>query len=209
MLRPRHVAERNLVRTPRALAALAVDVFGPGPALRRAQDDHRPARPLRDTLAARARLDVADLADHAIERRRHQAMHDRRIVTLDVMRIEAVSAQQRVQLVVRNACEHRGIGDLVAVQMQDRQHGAVARGIDELVRVPARGERAGFRLAVADDARDDEVRIVEGGAIGVRERVTELAAFVDRSGRLGGRMARDAARKGELAKELREPRLVA
>jgi hypothetical protein len=33
--------------------------------------------------------------------------------------------------------------------MKDRKHGAIPRGIEELVGVPTGGERAGFRLSVA------------------------------------------------------------
>ena len=67
--------------------------------------------------------------------------------------------------------------------------------------MPARRERSGFRLAVADDAGDEQVGIVEGGAECVRERVTELAALVDRAGRLGRDVARDPARERELPEE--------
>jgi hypothetical protein len=45
--------------------------------------------------------------------------------------------------------------------MQDRQHGAVGYRIEELVRVPCGGQRTGLRLAVADDAGDYEIGIVE------------------------------------------------
>src|SRR3954470_23593102 len=74
--------------------------------------------------------------------------------------------------------------------------------------MPARGERARLRLAVADDAAHEELRVVEGGAVGMRERVAELAPLVDRAGRLGRCVARDPARERELAEELLEPRLV-
>ena len=37
-----HIGHRDLVRSERALGRLAVDLLGPGPALRRSQDDHRP-----------------------------------------------------------------------------------------------------------------------------------------------------------------------
>ena len=67
--------------------------------------------------------------------------------------------------------------------------------------MPARGERARLGFAVADDADDEQVRVVERGAVGVDERVAELAALVDRSRRLGCHVARDAAREGELAKQ--------
>ncbi|HEV7137710.1 MAG TPA: hypothetical protein VGN43_13820, partial [Steroidobacteraceae bacterium] len=64
--------------------------------------------------------------------------------------------------------------------MQDRQHRAVAGRIEELVRVPAGGERPGLGLAVADHAGDQQIRVVEGSAEGVRQRIPELAALVNR-----------------------------
>ncbi len=45
--------------------------------------------------------------------------------------------------------------------------------------MPAGGQRAGLRFAVADDAGDDQVWVVEGRAVGMREGVTKLAAFVN------------------------------
>ena len=67
--------------------------------------------------------------------------------------------------------------------------------------MPARGERPCLRLAVAHHARHDQVGIVEGGAVGVREGVAELAALVDRAGRLRGHVARNAAGERELGEE--------
>ena len=71
--------------------------------------------------------------------------------------------------------------------------------------MPARGQRAGLRLSVTDDARDQQLGVVECGAECMRERIPELSAFVDRSWRLGRGMARDATRKRELTKELSHP----
>ena len=65
--------------------------------------------------------------------------------------------------------------------MQDRQHRAVGDRVEELVRVPGGGERAGLGLAVADHAGDDQVGVVEHRAERVAERVAQLAAFVDRA----------------------------
>ena len=67
--------------------------------------------------------------------------------------------------------------------------------------MPAGGERAGLGLAVADDAGDEQVRVVEHRAVGVRERVAELAALVDRARRLGRDVARDPAGERELAEQ--------
>ena len=121
---------------------------------------------------------------------------------MDAQRVPAVAVEERVELVVGDAGEHRRVRDLVPVQVQDRQHGAVADRVQELVRVPRRRERARLRLAVSDDARDNQVGVVVGGAVGVRERVAELAALVDRAGHLGRGVARDPPREGELAEEL-------
>ena len=82
-------------------------------------------------------------------------------------------------------------------------------GLRNLLRVPARRQRPGLGLAVADHAGDRQIRVVEGGAEGMRQRVAELAALVDRPGRLGRRVARDASGERELAEEMLEPGLVA
>ena len=77
--------------------------------------------------------------------------------------------------------EHRRARDLVAVEVQDRQHGAVAGGVEEAHALPRALERPGLGLAVADDAGDQQVGVVERRAEGVHERVAELAALVDRA----------------------------
>ena len=94
-----------------------------------------------------------------------------------------------------------GVGDLVPVQVEYRQHAAVAGRVEEFVSVPSGGEGAGLRLAVADDAGDDQVRVVEGGAVGVAQGVAELAALVDAARRLRGDVAGDAPREAELLEQ--------
>ena len=74
--------------------------------------------------------------------------------------------------------------------------------------MPARRERPRLRLAVADDAGDEEFGVVEGRAVRVRERVAELAALVDRARRLRRDVARDPAGERELAEELAQALLV-
>ena len=48
------------------------------------------------------------------------------IVAFDEVRRPAVALEQVFQLLVRDAREHRRVVDLVAVEMKDRQHRAVA-----------------------------------------------------------------------------------
>ena len=208
MLLRGHIAHRHLMGAPIAFGLLAVDRLRTGPAFRRAHDDHRPGRALREPLAARLMLDVANIVDHFLQRLGHQFVHDLRIVALDKMGFITVAAHQMIELVVRDARENGRIGDLVAVEMQDRQHRPIALRIEELVGVPAGGQRPSLRLAVADHGGDDQVRIVEGRAVGVRKRVAKLAALVDRAGRLGRDVAWDSAGKRELGEEPLHPVLV-
>src|SRR5260221_10665165 len=63
--------------------------------------------------------------------------------------------------------------------MQNGKHGAVAGWIQELVGVPARGERSRLGLAIAHHATNEQVRIVECGAVSVSKGVSKFAAFVN------------------------------
>ena len=71
--------------------------------------------------------------------------------------------------------------------------------------MPARGQRAGLGLAIADHAGDDQIGIVESRAEGMRKRIAELAALVDRAGRLRRGVARDAARERKLPEQPPHP----
>ena len=72
-----------------------------------------------------------------------------------------------------------GIVDLVSVEVKNRQYRAVANRVEELADVPGGCQRAGFRFSVADDGGNDQVRIVERGAAGVRKHIAEFAAFMN------------------------------
>ena len=74
--------------------------------------------------------------------------------------------------------------------------------------MPARRQRPGLGLAVADDAGDDQVGVIERGAVGVREGIPQLAALVDRAGRLRRHVAGDAAGEAELREQPLHPLLV-
>ena len=94
------------------------------------------------------------------------------------------------------------VADLIAVQMQDRQHRAVTDRVQEFVALPGGGQRAGFGLAVANRDGGDQVRVVEHGAKGVGDRIAQLAALIDRTRGFGRDMARDAAGEAELLEQL-------
>src|SRR6185437_10056310 len=107
-----------------------------------------------------------------------------------------------------NARQHGGIGDFISVEMQDGEHGAVGGRIEKLVRVPARGESAGLRFAIADDAGDDEAGIVEGRAVCVDKRVTQFPSLVNGARGFRGHVAGNAIWPTELAEEALDAVLV-
>ena len=122
------VVERHLVRAPGPLHRQAVDEFRPRPAFRRAENDHRPAWPLRRrrrAVRSGVVLYPADARQDAVEGLGQPLVNERRIVALNEVRLVAVAAQQLGEFVAADAREHRRVGDLEAVEVQDRQHGAV------------------------------------------------------------------------------------
>src|SRR5262249_52483985 len=100
-----------------------------------------------------------------------------------------------IQLFMADPRENGGIGDLVAVEVKDGQNRPVPRRVEEFVGMPARRQRSGFRFAVADDAGNDQIGIVERRSVGVRDGIAEFAALLYRTGRLRRHMARYVAGK--------------
>ena len=94
------IGERDLVRAESAFDLYAIDDLRPGPALRGFEDDHRPARPRRVAVFARVLLDLPDLFDRRIERRRHRLVHERRFVALDKNGRPTITAQELFEFLV-------------------------------------------------------------------------------------------------------------
>src|SRR5271165_2167459 len=103
---------------------------------------------------------------------------------------------------MRNPGQQSRVINLVSIQMQDRENGAVPNGIEKLADVPGSCKWSRFRFPVADYRSHDQFRVVEGSAASMRKHISQLAAFVDRTGSFRGAMAADAAGKRELLEEL-------
>lgn len=199
-----HPGQRDLVSAPRALDRVAVDGLRAGPALGGAHDDHRPARVFpagTGGAGAELALDEGDAVEGVLHRAGHGPVDESGVAARDVQRVVAVAAQQRVEFTLGDPGQHRRVRDLVAVQVEDRQNGAVVDRVEELVRMPGRGQRPRLRLTVADHAGDQQPGVVEGGPVGVGQGVPQLAALVDGAGRLRCHMARYAAGEGELPEQ--------
>ncbi len=115
----RAIGERHLVSAKGALHLLAVHDGRTGPALRRAEHDHRPwgmIGPGRQPVEA------------AVESGRQLLVDEGGIVTGHDVWGVPVAAQQRQQLLLGDARQQRGVGDLVLVQRKHREHCSVALG---------------------------------------------------------------------------------
>ena len=196
-----HVAHGDLMRTPVVLAFLAVDLLRAGPALRRAKDDHRPGRAFQIAVVSGVGPNPLDLRHRGVEHAGQLLVDIRRVVALDEVGRIAHALEELPQFLLGDAGEEARVGDLVAVEVKDRQHAAVAGRVQELVAVPARRERPGLGLAVADDAGDDQVLVVEGRAIGMAQRIAEFAAFMNAARRFRSNVAGNATGEAELLEQ--------
>ncbi len=203
-----HVGDGHLVGAPVALEVLVVDLARAGPALGGAQDDDGPQRAEGLARVAGLLLEAPDLEHAVFEGRGHGLVHRVDVVALDEVGLVAVADKEVLELAVADAGEDGRVVDLVAVEVQHGQHGAVGDGVEELGAVPRRRQRARLSLAVAHHGEGDQVGVVKDGAEGVGYRVAELAALVDAAGGLGGGVRADAAGEGELLEELLQALLV-
>src|SRR5260370_187226 len=117
----------------------------------------------------------------------------------------SVGPKELDDVAVRQPAQNSGIGDLVAGEVKDGQHGPVRGRIEKRIAAPGRRERAGLGLAVADHARHDQVRVVACSAEGVRQGISKLTTFVNRAWSLRRRVAWYSARKRKLAEQMTQP----
>src|SRR6266852_8709311 len=114
------------------------------------------------------------------------------------IRLVAIPDEKLSQLRITHTAEYRRIRDLVSVQMQNRKNGAVAGGVQKLVRVPTGCERTSLGFAVTNHAANQQVWVVEGSAIRMSNRVYQFAAFMNRAWRFRCDVTGNTSREGEL-----------
>ena len=135
-------------------------------------------------------------------------MHLFGIITFHKVGRPAAASEKLLQFFMLDAGQHGRVANLVAIEVQDRQHGSVGNWVEQLVGLPGGRQGARFRFAVADDAGDDQIGIVERRTEGMAERVPQLAAFVNRTRRRRRNMAGNPAGKRELLEQLFQPGFV-
>ena len=197
-----HGGQRDLVSAERALDRHPVHDLRSGPALGCPQHEDRPPGPPAGRAApTRLGLDGADLRVAGVQSLCEPRVHDRRIVTLDKVGLVAMTLEEARDLRVVGPAQDGGPGDLVLVEVQDRQHRTVPARVEEADALPGALQGSRLCLAVANHGGHEQVRVVEGRAEGMGEHIAELAALVDRARGGNAHMARHAAGRGELAEE--------
>ena len=185
-----------------SLDLLSIHYLGTGPSLRCAQNDHGPHRALGIVVLTGVLLDRLDLLDDGIHGLSHLPVHGHGIVALYEIGFPSAALEEVLNLLTGNTGEDRRVADLVAIQVQDRKNRAVRDGVQELVGLPGSSQRAGLRLAVADNHRRDQIRIVKDCSETVRDGVSQLAALIDGTRRLRRAVAGYATGEGELLEQL-------
>ena len=202
-----HGGERNLVRAECALDRHAIHFFRARPALRSAQDDHRPRWRAADLDLCAGLLSgkfsecpgCARSSDRVRRREVGARFRDRLLRRIQGCSQALCRTRSSSSSLVR-ACDRRA-GDFVAIQMQNRQHRSVSRWIQELDALPASFERAGLSLAIADDASHDQIRIIERRSKGVDQRIAKFASLMHGVRRVRSAMARNTAGRRKRTKE--------
>ena len=200
---------RDLVGAGRTGHQMAVHAFQAGPTLRRAQNDHRPLGLDHRRARAGLFLNASDRGISPVEQDAHatvECLRRFRVIerNLHEQRFVTIAGVKGVQLAVVHRPADGSAGDLVAVDMQDRQHRAVADRVEEFRRVPGGRGGSGLGLAIADDAGDNQIGIVEGRPEGGRQGIAQFTAFVDGAGRARGEVAGKPARPGECLDQFRQ-----
>ena len=192
----------NLVRPKRAFDLQSIDEFRSRPSLGGFQHDDRPTRSGRTVVSARIHLNMPDLFDGLVYHARHAFVHGAGVVAFDEIGNPTAAPQELLQLFMLNAGKHGRVTDLVAIQVQDRQYGAIGHGVQEFVGLPGGCQGTCFRFTVTNHASDNQVGIVECRSEGMAQGVAQLAAFVNGTRCRRCDVARNPAGEGKLLEQL-------
>src|SRR4029077_10386094 len=119
-----------------------------GPALRRSQHDHRPSGALDDAPRPSVRPDVLDFRHDRVDHAGQLTVNHLWLASFHEVRLIAHAFEELLQLVLRDSRQKTGVGNLVAIQMENGEHTTITGRIQKLIAVPAGGQWARLRLAV-------------------------------------------------------------
>src|SRR6185437_4944313 len=104
-----------------------------------------------------------------------------------------VTFEQVFQFLMRYSCEERRVVDLVSIQIEDRQHRAVADRVQILVGVPGGREWSSLCFTIANHNCYQQVGIIKSSSEGVGQAIPQFASFVYGARSFGSAVAADTA----------------
>src|ERR1019366_5320069 len=122
----------------------SVDHFWSRPTLRAAQDHHRPHGPIQipataSVVLTSGVLNRSNFAHDHVQSSGHELMHGFGLVSFDEIRLPAIASEEMSKFLIAHSREQRRIRDLVAVEVENRQHGAVPDRVQKLIAMPTGG----------------------------------------------------------------------
>src|SRR5437879_11703395 len=106
-------------------------------------------------------------------------MHRLWFVSLDKIRLPAVAREKLGEFLIIHPAKQGWISDLVAIEVENGQHGTVTCGIQKFIAMPAGCQGSRFRLAVSHHAARQQFWIVEHGTASVPDRVAQFPTLRD------------------------------
>src|ERR1700730_1275641 len=104
---------------PSAFDGFTVHNLWPRPALWCSQNDHRPRRWAIEAAPASILLNGFDFFHDRVERRSHELVHCVWFMPFNEIRLVPVTGKKLRQLRIAETGKNRGVGDLVAIEMQN------------------------------------------------------------------------------------------
>src|SRR5215471_5940623 len=121
---------------PEPLEIMSVDSARGCPALRRAEYDHRPARARDVALLAGSMSIFTNFFDATFHSSCHGLMHAVNVGTFHKIRVPAKSAEEILELLVRDSGQQCWVIDFVSIEVENREYGTIPLRVQELVDVP-------------------------------------------------------------------------
>lgn len=191
---------------PETLEVVVINLGWTSPTFGASKDNHWPLGTHCLARLSALFLDLLNLHDTSLEGCSHCLMHRVGLASLDKVWLPSVADKQCFELRMWDSGKDGGVVDLVSVEVQHWEYGAVGDGIQKLVAVPARGQGTSFGLAISNHGQSNEVGVVEDGTESMQDRVPKLTTLMNAAGSFWGAMTANAAREGELLEELLQAR---
>src|ERR1700758_3999144 len=129
---------------PEPLEIMSVYSAGGCPAFRRTEYDHRPARASEVALLPGSVSIFTNFINATLHSCCHGLMHAVDFGPFHKIRVPAVSADEILELLMRDSRQQCWVIDFVSIEVENREYGTIPLWVQELVDVPRGRKRTCF-----------------------------------------------------------------